>query len=167
MCVCLLSRQSKICVCEFALVYAVQQSSQWIRIFSLPLALALSSRWCSVLYKLSGKTLEFPLFLSFRTDFLLQLLEELLGLEVVRNGLVKPGDDFVDLLLPAGLWVLPIPDRGKELTQGCFNNWQEMIWNLEKKREKEKRYKEKYIDNLGQKKHWDGKEITWMVNGEW
>ena len=62
---------------------------------------------------------------------LFQLLEELLGLEVLGNGLVVPGNDFVDLLLPARLRVFSLFDGDEELPQGGLDDWQKVVRNLE------------------------------------
>ena len=61
---------------------------------------------------------------------LLELPEELLRLEVLRDGLVEALDDLVDLLLPAGLDVLALAHRDKELPQGGLHHRQEVVGNL-------------------------------------
>ena len=71
------------------------------------------------------------LFLSFA--FLLELLEELLGLEVLRDGLVVAGDDLVDLFLPARLGVLALADGEEELAEGRLDHGEEVIGNLGRK----------------------------------
>ena len=61
---------------------------------------------------------------------LLELLEKLCGLEVLRDGFVVALDDLVDLLLPARLCVLALADRHEELAQRHLNNGDEVIGDL-------------------------------------
>ncbi len=68
--------------------------------------------------------------------WLLQLLEELVRLEVLRDGLVKALDDLVDLLLPAGLGVLALTDGQEELAQGRLDHWQEVLGHLQEESRK-------------------------------
>ena len=67
---------------------------------------------------------------------LLELLEKLCGLEVLRDGFVVALDDLVDLLLPARLGVLALTDREEELAKGHFNDRGEMVRNLEEERKR-------------------------------
>ena len=60
----------------------------------------------------------------------LELLEELLRLEVLRDGLVVPGDHLVDLLLPAALRVLAVAHRHEELAQRRLHDGQKVVGNL-------------------------------------
>ena len=61
---------------------------------------------------------------------LLELLEELLRLEVLRDGLVVPGDHLVDLLLPAALGVLAVAHRHEELPQRRLHHRQKVVGYL-------------------------------------
>ena len=65
---------------------------------------------------------------SFFTS--LELLEELLRLEVLGDGLVVPGDHLVDLLLPAALRVLAVAHRHEELTQRRLHHRQKVVGHL-------------------------------------
>jgi hypothetical protein len=64
---------------------------------------------------------------------LLQLMEKLGGLEIIRNLFVVASDNFVDLLFPAGLGVSPGPDSGEKLAQSDFNDRKEVIRHLKGK----------------------------------
>ena len=63
----------------------------------------------------------------------LQLLQELLGLEVFRDGFVKAGDYFVNLLFPTRLGVLAQLDGAEELSKGGLNYGKKMVGNLKQK----------------------------------
>ena len=62
-----------------------------------------------------------------------ELLQKLLGLEVFWDWLVKSGDNFVNLLFPAWLSVLPNLDRAEELSEGRLNYRKKMVGNLKQK----------------------------------
>ena len=62
-----------------------------------------------------------------------QLLQKLLCLEVFWDWLVKSGDNFVNLLFPAWLSVLPNLDRAEELSEGGLNYGKKMVGNLKQK----------------------------------
>jgi len=57
-------------------------------------------------------------------------LQELLGLEVLWDGLVVSGDNFVNLLFPTRLSVFPMLDGVEELLEGGLNYGEEMVGNL-------------------------------------
>ena len=60
-------------------------------------------------------------------------MQELLGLEVLWDGLVVSGDNFVNLLFPTWLSVFPMLDGVEELLEGGLNYGEEMVGNLEQK----------------------------------
>ena len=60
-------------------------------------------------------------------------MQELLGLEVLWDGLVVSGDNFVNLLFPTRLSVFPMLDGVEELLEGGLNYGEEMVGNLEQK----------------------------------
>ena len=61
------------------------------------------------------------------------MLQELLGLEVFRDGFVKAGDYFVNLLFPARLGVLAEFDGVEELSEGGLYYGKKMVGNLKQK----------------------------------
>ena len=61
---------------------------------------------------------------------LLQLLKKVLRLEVVGNGLVVAGDNFVNLFLPGGLGVPAHLDRVEELAQRCLHHRAKVVRHL-------------------------------------
>ncbi len=63
-------------------------------------------------------------FFCFVSDIvlLLELPEELLRLEVLRDGLVESRDDLVNLLLPTRLGVFAVADRKEEFAQRRLNH---------------------------------------------
>ena len=63
----------------------------------------------------------------------LQLLQKGLGLEEVRDKVVQPGNDLVDLFLPAGVDVATGQDGFKKLAQGLLHNPPEAVRNLKRK----------------------------------
>jgi hypothetical protein len=65
---------------------------------------------------------------------LLQLMEKLLSLEIIRNLFVVTSDDFVNLFLPAGLRIPADPDSGKELAERDLHHGEEMIRDLKYRR---------------------------------
>ena len=74
--------------------------------------------------------LDHPLFVSSILPSLLELLQELLSFEVLRDGLVVAGDHLVDLLLPAALGVLAVAHRHEEFPQCCLHHRQKVVGHL-------------------------------------
>ena len=60
-------------------------------------------------------------------------MQELLGLEVLWDGLVVSGDNFVNLLFPTWLGVLANLDGAEELSEGGLNYGKKMVGNLKQK----------------------------------
>ena len=60
-------------------------------------------------------------------------MQELLGLEVLWDGLVVSGDNFVNLLFPTRLDVLAELDGVEELSEGGLYYGKEMVGNLKQK----------------------------------
>ena len=58
-------------------------------------------------------------------------MQKVLRLEIIRNGLVVASDNFVNLLLPAGLHVPAGAYRGKKFSQRDLDHGEVVVRNLE------------------------------------
>jgi hypothetical protein len=67
---------------------------------------------------------------------LLQLFKEGLGFKVLRDEIVQPGNDLVDLLLPAGVQVAAGQHRFEKLAQCLLNHPAKAVGHLNRERER-------------------------------
>ena len=67
--------------------------------------------------------------------FLLKLLQEILGLEIVWDGFVVTSDYFVNLFFPGRLRVPAHLEGIEKFAQRCFYYRAKMVWNLKIKRD--------------------------------